>query len=762
MSSAPRSTPPHLAWLLPAGALFFACGILIGRICLNWHPALILLALGLAAACVSRRWARSLAVLTLGLAAGLFLGWQAYHPTLPPEGTFVIRGTVAAEVTQEESGRVQTILADVTLDGSAAPDGYWTWYLDEGEELPSWLVPGAQVEMTARVYHPSGSANPGGFNFQEYLLQRDVGIGVYGAKDLRQLSAGFSLTGAMASVRHALSLQLLEVMGPEAGAYAAAMLLGTKTYLPESDQEDFQALGIAHILTVSGCHVGVLAGLMLWLLRPLPLGRKPRTVLVALLLAAYCLLTGGSAPVVRAAGLLLWREYTRIRRRQVVPLHLLCVMAVLQLAFNPALLTGASFQLTYGAMLGLTVVYPWLKSRLTLRSRWGQRLWEAFSASVAAQLGILVPLLYWFRELPLLALVINVPVIAFASALMALYWLTLFVLPLPLLPALLGRVCEVATSLLLAVIRFLAGFDGAALWTRQADTLTLAGGVLLGWGMSYLLPRRMEKHRRWVILLGTLLLLTILLPLPEGETTYTQFSVGDADAALLQDKDVTVLIDTGDLDQTVAGYLHQRRQRVEILILTHLHIDHAGGLAAILEMNIPVNVCYLPVDADTPQIDAEALALVQALEEAGTEIRTLHRGDVIALPSGSMTVLWPEATRVFSAQDANDVCLVLRADIAGVSMLLTGDLPSTYEQYLQMPADILKVAHHGSSASTSAEFLQAVDPQVLLLSNSSETREARMAELAGDIPLYSTEGCGAVTVTFLGDGKFTVEPFLQQ
>ena len=90
-------------------------------------------------------------------------------------------------------------------------------------------------------------------------------------------------------------------------------------------------------------------------------------------------------------------------------------------------------------------------------------------------------------------------------------------------------------------------------------------------------------------------------------------------------------------------------------------------------------------------------------------------------------------------------------------MLLMGDLPGKYEHYLSLPADILKASHHGSADATSPAFLAEVDPQLILLSNKDEEREARMAELAGEIPLYSTAECGAVTVRFLGDGQFTVE-----
>ena len=249
----------------------------------------------------------------------------------------------------------------------------------------------------------------------------------------------------------------------------------------------------------------------------------------------------------------------------------------------------------------------------------------------------------------------------------------------------------------------------------------------------------------------------ILLPLPEDTTTYTQLSMGNADAAILQDRDMTVLIDTGEDGRAAAEYLHKRRQSVEMLLLTHLHTDHSSGLRALLDQGIPVEVCCLPADAQTPVIDAETLPLLAELAQTGTVFRSLSRDDVIDLPSGSLTVLWPEKGRVFPMHDANDTCLVLQADIGGVTMLLTSDLSGGYEQYAALPADILKVAHHGSAASTSGAFLEKVQPQLLLLSNKDETREARMAEAAGDVPLYSTAKDGGITIRLLGEGGFEVD-----
>lgn len=757
MHSDLHSPPARLAWLLPAETLCFLCGICLGRSALSWPSLLAGAALSLLAAGLSRRKLRAGALLLTILSVGGLLGWQAYHPRLPEEGEYLVRGTVTQEMALREDGQLQTVLSGVTLNGIPWGNAWWTCYLDEGEAPPDWLVPGAQLEMTATVYHPAGQENPSGFNFQEYLLQRNIRFGLYSSAGLTPAEGGFSLPGWLAAVRHRLSLRLMAVMGDDAGAYAAAMLLGTRDFIPEDDRAAFADLGIAHILSISGYHVAVLAGLLALLLRPLPLGRKGRLAVEAVILLGYSLLTGGQAPVIRAALLLLWRGFTRIRHRQVLPLHLLCVTALVQLLFNPTLLASASFQLTYSAMLGLLLVFPRLKRQRVCRTRLGRTLWEAFCAALSTQLGVLFPQLYWFGRLPLLSILLNMAVMPLTGCLMGLYWFTLAALPLPGLRELAGLLSGTATRLLLCAVRTLAAQHFATLWVRQADLFAFIGWALLIFATSSLLPRRLCRHRRKLLLAGGLLVALIFVSPPETTVTYTQFSVGNADAAVLQDRDMTVVIDAGENGQPVAGYLHRQRQAVEALIITHLHTDHAGGVRALLDEGIPVETCYLPADADVPLIDAETLPLLAELAQTGTQFVFLHRGDTIPLPSGQLTVLWPEAGRISALHDANDVCLVLQAEIAGTTLLLTGDLPGAYEMYAALPSDVLKAAHHGSKESTSTEFLSAVAPQLILLSNRSESRETHMAEVAGEIPLYATGRDGAVILRFLGDEEFTVE-----
>ena len=749
-------TPTHIAWMLPLIVLFFACGILLGRILPAWWPSLVVLALATIAAMLSARQLRSLSIGMIILAAGAIMGWHAYHPALPAEGVYTVQATVAAEVNLREDGQVQTVLTDVILNGQRAQNAYWTFYVEEGEAPPEWLVPGARLTMAAELYHPRGLESPGGFDFREYLLQRGVALGLYNAYRLVPLEDA-TLQGRLAALRHRLSLQLTDVMGSDAGAWAAAMLLGTRNFIPEDERAVFQDLGITHILSISGFHVGVLALLLLMLLYPLPCRRGLRLSVEAAVLLAYCVLTGGNAPVLRAVLLFLGREFVLLRHRQRLPLHLLSAAALLQLLFNPTQLTSPSFQLSYGAMLGLTLIAPRLTRAHTFSSPTARRLWQTFCAAFSAQLGVLLPQLYWFGQLPVLSILFNMALIPLFTLLLYLYWLTLLALPVSGLREALGALSAQATKLLLALVRLLSSINLSALWTRQPDALTFAGGVLLLAGMSSLLPRRLEHHRRRLLLTGLVLVALLIVPLPQTDTVYLQFSVGDADTALLQDKDVTVVIDTGEDGQTIASYLHQRRQQVELLIITHLHIDHGGGIRALLDQGIPVEVCCLPYAAQTPLIDEEVLPLLDALQQSGTELRYLNRGDVIDLPSGQLTVLWPPEGRVSALHDANDVGLVLQAEIAGVTMLLTSDLSAPYAPYITRPADILKAPHHGSKAANTADFIASVNPQLILQSNRMESRTLHMQDLAGDIPLYTTDTCGTVTVRFLGDGEFLIQ-----
>ena len=752
-------TPRQRAWLLPPAVLFLMGGILLGR---ELHsPLLPLLSCLLSAAAVIllRSRFRFAACMALCLSLGAVSGQAAWHPDLPTEGEYEVRGIVSDEIRRGNYGQVRTVLSEVTLNGRPYTSGiYWTFYTDE-DVLPEGLAPGREVSFSGSVYHPGGSVNPDGYNFRDELLRRGITVCAYGDDNLSVSSPSvFSFRGTTAAWRFSISSSLVRVMGEEAGGYTSALLLGTRSLVPSEDRAAFARLGIAHILSVSGFHTGVLVMILAALFRLLKLRQPVRLVLYGVSLLFYSALCGMNPPVVRASLLLLFALGGKLLNRPRSSLHLLCAVLFIMLFFSPVQLTGVSFQLTFGAMLGISLVTPYLNSLNPFRGKNTARLWSSAAVVLGAQLGVLVPELYHYQEFPLLSLLINLPATALATVVIALDWVILLMLPVPFLCAVPAAAGRLLTEYLVQGVRKLSALPGITLWTHASTWLTVAGVLLIAFALC-LLFRFSLRTRLLCLAAGMAVVCVSLIPLPHRGTEYIQFSVGNADAAVLWDENTVWVIDTGKDDGIVSGFLRRNRLTPDAVILTHLHSDHAGGLQSLLDDGIPIRTLYLPSGAEKQQIDPEILLLVDQFRAGGTEIRELARGDILSLPSGSLTVLWPENGKTRSGQDANNYSLACFLSLRGVSLLQMGDLDGSYESAAAIPADLLKAAHHGSASSTSTEFLSAVCPQAVLLSCGRVSRHEDFAERAGNVPVWSTAACGALTVRFT-ENAFTVIPYL--
>ncbi|MDO4483238.1 MAG: DNA internalization-related competence protein ComEC/Rec2 [Clostridia bacterium] len=530
------------------------------------------------------------------------------------------------------------------------------------------------------------------------------------------------------------------------------MLLGDRSMIDAEDRAAFNRLGIAHILSMSGFHVGILAAMLMLVLKKA--SPRFRLCVTGLVLAFYCLLTGGHVPVIRAGCLVLISQYGRMKNRRVDTRWVLCAAFIITLMLCPAQLVSAGFHMTYGAVLGLSIVSRALQRLSPLGSRpVGKAVWQSFAASAGAQFGILLPQLYWFQQLPLISLILNMAVIPFGSLLIGCLWVNLLLCLWMPAAQLFGHVTSFLTDILLGAVRLTNTWPVMMLWTRRATLLTalMWAGMLLVLCVSW---RGRKKRMGCTFAAMAMVLCLSLCPLPHHGTEYIQLSVGNADAAILRDENTVTVIDTGEDGSAVSDYLHAGRLSVDHLILTHLHMDHLGGAAALLQDGIPIRRVYIPEGAETAGISDDARAVLAALRNSGAEIVAVSRGDTLMLPSGTLQVLWPEKGRVRPGQDANSSSLVLRAELRGSTMLLTGDVDGDYEHYAAAPADILKVAHHGSYSSTGPAFVQAVSPRAAILSGKTAGRIEKTKERLG-CPVYATGERGAVTVV-LEEGGFRI------
>ena len=268
----------------------------------------------------------------------------------------------------------------------------------------------------------------------------------------------------------------------------------------------------------------------------------------------------------------------------------------------------------------------------------------------------------------------------------------------------------------------------------------------------------------WRVVLVLVLLAAIawfaLAGLPDGRLHVWFLDVGQGDAILIRTPDGRqILVDGGPSPAALLDELGEVLpfwdRSLDLVVLTHGDADHVSGLVPLLERY----KVAAAVDGTLPG-DEESAAWLAAVQDAGIPRITATRGTRLAAGAVMLTVLSPGAEGAPSNRSSNDSSLVLRADHGETSVLLTGDAEEAAEQAmmaagLPLAADVLKVGHHGSAASTSPAFLAQVAPQVAVISVGAENRfghpsPAVLARLAG-VQVLRTDERGRVEV--ISDGK---------
>ena len=303
-----KHRPFHHQRPLAVFALFYGAGVWAG-VSFAWQPWLGLcgafLSLGMIFLLSRLNQRRIGGFLCLALCLGYLLAGHAAHPFLPPEGEYRVEGISAQDMHIREDGKVSGYLEDVILQGDAGEYSlsriYWT-YLPEEENIFLPLE-GQRISFQGYVYHPSGRTNPYGLDFRLFLLQKGVAAGVSGADEAEILSSpSRGAASLFYQARKALTRQIQLIFG-EGSALPEALLLGIRENLPEEMTESFSKAGVAHILSVSGLHVALLAGALLSPLRSL-LSPGKRFSVLAFFLLGYLALLDFAAPAVRASILL--------------------------------------------------------------------------------------------------------------------------------------------------------------------------------------------------------------------------------------------------------------------------------------------------------------------------------------------------------------------------------------------------------------------------------------------------------------------------
>lgn len=729
---------PLVTW-----ALFYGLGILIGYETV-FVPALtgagILLSLVTAFFLHRGRYTMLPGLCALALFLGIFITGMAVSIPAPREGKYTVTGSVSGSVrTDENTGKIKTFLTDVCLtdeEGRQEKRGkaYFTYTPDEGEYV--FLSDGSRVSLNATVYLPTEESNLYGFDFRQYLLQKQVSFGISGWGGLTvtgQESNGIS--SVLFRLRENMLSKCRAVFGEES-ALPSALLLGYRDDLPDETRSAFSDAGVSHILAVSGLHVTMLAGFLMLLFRPFHLSPRAKLAIITAFLAFYCVIVDFSAPVLRASVLTEMGLIAVIARRRGDPLTNLSAAFIIILLFRPLDLFSASFILSFSAVLGI-ILFGDLFSSVQIRIAWLNPAWLFWRTTFAATLGVTLPVILFFHSFSLLGLVINPFVCLFLTVLLPMY-AVVYVLGLIYMPigTFLGSLVGNVTHAFTRVIGFLSDLPYASI--RSASPGPIA--VLLIIIVLILITRYVlisKRLKRYICIGCTVMLICVLTLFQDRRVRYVQLDMGQEDCAVITDGRETVVMDTGQTGGDLCSYLLSFGLQADHLFITHLHADHTGGIKSLIDSGIPVGCVYLPVDAEKYG-SASAKEMLSLLQQNGVPVVYVARGDVLQLCGADFHILWPERDRMNQGADANTYALATLIDFDGIRLLHMSDVSGTYEDYFAEEADILKVSHHGSRTSTGTAFLSVVKPETAII-----TCSGRSAYLPSSVTLENLADIGA-------------------
>lgn len=640
---------------------------------------------------------------------------------------------------------------------------------------------GSKVKFRGVLKEPLPNTNPRLFNYKLNLLADNIYTTItikdYSITGIEKENINFLLRlrkGFINKVEEGLDLYLSE----ENSSLMKSILLGKYSYLDEETIQQFRDLGLAHILAVSGLHIGIIASLVTTLLAYSGMNRKFNISLTIGILWIYGFIIGNPVSVLRANIMFTILLISQLGAEPYDSINTMFFASFILIIINPFWIFNLGFQLSFIATFSILYFTEKISAILYLNDN---SILKSLLGILSVQIGLLPILVYYFNRIPTIGLMANLVLIPIFTICLI---LSIFLIFFSLFGSSIAYSIGVLVNFLLKAqfnsIKILSYFP---ILNIKAPSPSIFGiliyyvMVLILFGVINIRKFNIRVNKAIIFYLLFIILVNALLFNLDSSLAVNFVDVGQGDSILLKTKEGYYLIDTGgnifgdfDIGKSILlPYLEKEGIfKLKGVFISHFDADHCKNLPYLID-NIKIENIYFGYEREENDLYRQIVG--KALKKE-IPIRVLKKGDKLKLDEDiNIYVIGPSDNILTNPNTTdNDLSLVLLLNYYDYNILFTGDIERLGEENVQdslnRDIDFLKVPHHGSNTSSGENFLYSLNPNIGFASvgrNNSfghPHKEVLDRYKTHNVEVYRTDELGLINLT-LNKYGYKIVPFLR-
>ncbi|MGO1469829.1 MAG: DNA internalization-related competence protein ComEC/Rec2 [Tissierella sp.] len=626
---------------------------------------------------------------------------------------------------------------------------------------------GSTIILKAIPKHPMENTNPKLFNYRTYLKSNGIyttmTINEYDIEniDTSNIDLKYKLKEkATFKIKNLFKSYLNE----KNSSLLNSIILGDSDYLNEKDLKLYRDMGLAHILAVSGLHIGIISSFLIFVISRLGIKRRTNTVITLIFIWSYGYIIAYPPSIVRASILFSFLYLSKIIHKPYDSLNILGLAALILLIKNPYSLFSVGFQLSFIASFSIIV---FTEGIVDLFYPIQGKLIDTISSLIAVNIGLSPIQAYYFNRISILGFLANiiiVPILSF-SLVLGVLMIGLEAV-LPSLNFFLGKLLNISLNIQFFILKLLEKIPINIVKVFSPEMITIFIIFIFIFIIFNIIDiksfgRSVEK----VILLYLIFLISVNVINIKENLEIHFIDVGQGDSIYIKKGKKDILIDTGGSifgndnipERTVLPYLEKIGVRkLDAIFISHFHEDHCQGLPLLLD-EFRVDHVFASHMPDDPYLDFVN----------NDNFVFLKKGDSIGIDKNTeFKVLWPMDDMNYE-KNINNKSMVGILEYKDIKILFTGDIEKETEDKLIETidkVDILKIAHHGSDTSSTEEFVKRINPELGIISvgkNNIYNHPSKeiLDRFESKTEIYRTDKNGLVKI--IVEDTYEVRPYLR-